>query len=80
MISPARRAAWWPHCPHRTKAPTIFKVAIIGDLERAIFGPILHIATFKSTRLDKVINGINTTGYGLTFGLHTYINDRVQYV
>lgn len=61
-------------------APTIIKVNSISDLKREIFGPVLHIATFKSGELDKVINAINGTGYGLTFGLHTRIDDRVQYV
>jgi RHH-type proline utilization regulon transcriptional repressor/proline dehydrogenase/delta 1-pyrroline-5-carboxylate dehydrogenase len=61
-------------------APTILKVAGIGDLEREIFGPVLHLATFKSRDLDKVIDAINATGFGLTFGLHTRIDDRVQHV
>ncbi len=61
-------------------APTILKVSGIGDLEREIFGPVLHLATFKSHELDAVIDAINATGYGLTFGLHTRIDDRVQYV
>ena len=61
-------------------APTIIKVKGIGDLEREIFGPVLHLATFKSRDLDKVIDAINGTGYGLTFGLHTRIDDRVQHV
>ncbi|MFC6637434.1 bifunctional proline dehydrogenase/L-glutamate gamma-semialdehyde dehydrogenase PutA [Sulfitobacter sp. JBTF-M27] len=61
-------------------APTILRVKGIGDLEREIFGPVLHLATFKSRQLDDVIDAINATGYGLTFGLHTRIDDRVQYV
>jgi len=61
-------------------APTLIKVGGIDDLEREIFGPVLHLATFKSTDLDKVIDRINGTGYGLTFGLMTRIDDRVQYV
>ena len=61
-------------------APTIIKVNGIGDLEREIFGPVLHLATFKSHELDKVIDAISATGYGLTFGLHTRIDDRVQHV
>ena len=61
-------------------APTIIKVNGIGDLEREIFGPVLHMATFKSQQLDDVIDAINATGYGLTFGLHTRIDDRVQHV
>ncbi len=61
-------------------APTMISVDGIGDLEREIFGPILHVARFRSQDLDKVISDINATGYGLTFGLHTRIDDRVQHV
>lgn len=61
-------------------APTLIRVDGIGDLEREIFGPVLHLATFKSHELDRVIDDINATGYGLTFGLQTRIDDRVQHV
>lgn len=49
-------------------------------MQEEIFGPVLHVATFKSDEIDKVINDINATGYGLTFGLHTRIDDRVQHI
>lgn len=61
-------------------APTLIKVNGIEELEREIFGPVLHIATFQSNELDDVIDSINATGYGLTFGLQTRIDDRVQHV
>lgn len=61
-------------------APTLIKVNGIADMQREIFGPVLHMATFKSTELDRIIDDINATGYGLTFGLHTRIDDRVQHV
>ncbi|GHD10308.1 bifunctional proline dehydrogenase/L-glutamate gamma-semialdehyde dehydrogenase PutA [Tianweitania populi] len=59
-------------------APHIIRVKGIADLEREIFGPILHIATFEAEQLDKVVADINARGYGLTFGLHTRIDGRVQ--
>jgi len=59
-------------------APTILSVRGIGDIPREIFGPVLHIATFKAHEIDQVIAAINATGYGLTFGLHSRIDDRVQ--
>tara|TARA_R110002051_G_scaffold159688_3_gene231214 strand:- start:22698 stop:26150 length:3453 start_codon:yes stop_codon:yes gene_type:complete len=59
-------------------APAVIRVNGIADMTREIFGPILHVATFKSQDLDRVIDAINATGYGLTFGLHTRIDDRVQ--
>ncbi|MCE8522515.1 bifunctional proline dehydrogenase/L-glutamate gamma-semialdehyde dehydrogenase PutA [Ruegeria pomeroyi] len=61
-------------------APTLIKVSGIEALEREIFGPVLHVATFRSDELDQVIGAINATGYGLTFGLQTRIDDRVQHV
>ena len=61
-------------------APTLIKVTGIADLTREIFGPVLHVATFKANELDAVIDAINATGYGLTFGLQTRIDDRVQHV
>ncbi len=61
-------------------APTLISVPGIDALKEEIFGPVLHVARFKSQDLDKVIDTINATGYGLTFGLHTRIDDRVQHV
>ena len=61
-------------------APTLIRVNGIADLEREVFGPVLHMATFKAEELDAVIDAINATGYGLTFGLQTRIDDRVQHV
>ena len=61
-------------------APTLLRINGIADLRKEIFGPVLHLATFKSHQIDAVIDAINATGYGLTFGLHTRIDDRVQHV
>lgn len=61
-------------------APTVIKVPGIDAMPREIFGPVLHIATFKAGEVDKVVQAVNATGYGLTFGLHTRIDDRVQAV
>ncbi len=59
-------------------APTVLKVRGIRDMPKEIFGPVLHVATFRATEIDAVIDAINATGYGLTFGLHSRIDDRVQ--
>ncbi len=60
--------------------PALIKVNSIADLEEEIFGPVLHVAKFRAQDMDQVITTINNTGYGLTFGLHTRIDDRVQHV
>ena len=62
----------------RFVAPHIVRVAGIGELEREVFGPVLHVATFEADQIDRVIADINAMGYGLTFGLHTRIEARVQ--
>jgi RHH-type transcriptional regulator, proline utilization regulon repressor / proline dehydrogenase / delta 1-pyrroline-5-carboxylate dehydrogenase len=61
-------------------APTVLKVRGIADMPQEIFGPVLHIATFPAGKVLEVIEAINATGYGLTLGLHTRIDDRVQAV
>jgi len=58
--------------------PAVIKVNGINDLEREVFGPVLHVATFKAEELDQIVADINGSGYGLTFGLHTRIDDRVE--
>ena len=60
--------------------PTAIRVDGIEDLEEEIFGPVLYIATFDGEKLDDVIDAINATGYGLTFCIHSRIDDRVQHV
>ena len=61
-------------------APTVLKVKGIEEMPREIFGPVLHVATFKAGQIPAIVKAINATGYGLTFGLHTRIDDRVQEV
>ncbi len=61
-------------------APTLIAVDGIGEIEREVFGPVLHVARYRAADLEKVIGAINATGYGLTFGLHTRIDDRVEFV
>ena len=59
-------------------APTVIKLAGIEELEEEIFGPVLHVATFAANELDKVVDTINAQGYGLTFGVHTRVDARVE--
>ncbi|MCM2560928.1 bifunctional proline dehydrogenase/L-glutamate gamma-semialdehyde dehydrogenase PutA [Lutimaribacter sp. EGI FJ00015] len=60
--------------------PAAIRVDGIGDLTREVFGPVLHIATFRAEDLDAVVDAVNASGYGLTFGLHTRIDGRVEQV
>ena len=61
-------------------APTVLRIKGIADMQEEIFGPVLHIATYKAHELEQVIADINATGYGLTFGMHSRIDNRVDQV
>src|SRR5262245_22762346 len=62
----------------RFVGPQVFRVSGIGELEREVFGPVLHVASFEAEKIERVLSDINRKGYGLTFGLHTRIDARVQ--
>ena len=60
--------------------PAVIRVPGIQDITREVFGPVLHVASFEGDEISDVVKAINACGYGLTFGLHTRIDRRVQRV
>jgi RHH-type proline utilization regulon transcriptional repressor/proline dehydrogenase/delta 1-pyrroline-5-carboxylate dehydrogenase len=62
----------------RFLGPAILRVTGIEAVEREIFGPVLHVATHEGHATARVVEAINARGYGLTFGLHSRIDDRVE--
>ena len=58
--------------------PKAFEIEAIDRLEREVFGPILHVVRYRSDRLDAVCDAINATGFGLTLGVHSRIDDTVR--
>ena len=61
-------------------APTVIQLDGIEQLEEEIFGPVLHVARFAASDIDEVIRTINERGYGLTFGIHTRVDSRVEQI
>ncbi|MEZ5801060.1 MAG: bifunctional proline dehydrogenase/L-glutamate gamma-semialdehyde dehydrogenase PutA [Nitratireductor sp.] len=59
-------------------APTALRIGSILELEREIFGPVLHVVEFDAGQVDKVVSDINKAGYGLTLGIHSRIDNRVD--
>lgn len=51
--------------------PTAIEIDNIAQLVKENFGPILHIIRYKTSELDQIIDSINSTGFGLTFGIHS---------
>jgi len=65
-------------CRHGTfVAPTIIEIDSVAELEREVFGPVLHVMRFRRDRLDALLAEINSTGYGLTFGVHSRIDETI---
>ncbi len=58
--------------------PAVIQVESIIDLKDEVFGPVLHVARFDADEFETVLEHVNATGYGLTFGLHTRIDERVR--
>jgi RHH-type proline utilization regulon transcriptional repressor/proline dehydrogenase/delta 1-pyrroline-5-carboxylate dehydrogenase len=61
-------------------APTIIEIPNMASLKREVFGPVLHVLRYPRDGLDALIAAINATGYALTFGLHTRIDETVARV
>ena len=60
--------------------PTLIEIEAVSDLKREVFGPVLHVLRYRREELDRLIDAINATGYGLTFGLHTRIDETIDRV
>jgi RHH-type proline utilization regulon transcriptional repressor/proline dehydrogenase/delta 1-pyrroline-5-carboxylate dehydrogenase len=61
-------------------APSAFEIDSICSLEQEVFGPILHVVRYRSRDLDRIIDDINGTGYGLTLGIHSRIDRTQRYI
>ncbi len=61
-------------------APIAFEIKDITVLEKEVFGPVLHVIRFALEDLPKVVDDINATGYGLTLGIHSRINERIEWL
>jgi RHH-type proline utilization regulon transcriptional repressor/proline dehydrogenase/delta 1-pyrroline-5-carboxylate dehydrogenase len=61
-------------------APLAVQIESLGVLEREVFGPVLHVLTYRSRELEQMVDAVNATGYGLTFGIHSRIDGTVRRV
>jgi RHH-type proline utilization regulon transcriptional repressor/proline dehydrogenase/delta 1-pyrroline-5-carboxylate dehydrogenase len=83
MERSARRIATAP-TPERLEGcfvlPVAYELPSVASLTREIFGPVLHVVRFKAGELGALLARINATGYGLTLGVHTRIDDVMHEV
>ncbi len=62
----------------RFVAPHLFEIPSIHVLQGEVFGPILHLVRFESIQMPEVIAQVNSTGFGLTFGIQSRIDATIQ--
>ncbi|MCC7275127.1 MAG: bifunctional proline dehydrogenase/L-glutamate gamma-semialdehyde dehydrogenase PutA, partial [Alphaproteobacteria bacterium] len=60
--------------------PAAYEIDRLDRLEGEVFGPILHVVRWQAGHLDRVIDAIRATGYGLTLGIHSRIDETVRHV
>jgi RHH-type proline utilization regulon transcriptional repressor/proline dehydrogenase/delta 1-pyrroline-5-carboxylate dehydrogenase len=60
--------------------PTLIEISAISEVEREVFGPVLHVLRYARQHLDRLIGDINAAGFGLTFGLHTRVDETIARV
>jgi RHH-type proline utilization regulon transcriptional repressor/proline dehydrogenase/delta 1-pyrroline-5-carboxylate dehydrogenase len=61
-------------------APTLIEIDSADDLDREVFGPVLHVLRYRREAIDDLIDRINAKGFGLTFGLHSRIDETIAHV
>lgn len=59
-------------------APHIFELKEASQLTEEVFGPILHVVRYRAENLERVLQAIERTGYGLTLGVHSRIDDTIE--
>jgi RHH-type proline utilization regulon transcriptional repressor/proline dehydrogenase/delta 1-pyrroline-5-carboxylate dehydrogenase len=61
-------------------APTVLEIGSLSELKQEVFGPVLHIVRYRRAGLGKVVDAINATGYGLTLGVHSRIDETIDFI
>ncbi|WP_291619214.1 bifunctional proline dehydrogenase/L-glutamate gamma-semialdehyde dehydrogenase PutA, partial [Bradyrhizobium sp.] len=59
-------------------APHIFELKDASQLTEEVFGPILHVVRYRAENLAHVLESIARSGYGLTLGIHSRIDDTIE--
>jgi len=61
-------------------APTLIHIEHAAQLTREVFGPVLHVLRYRAEALESLVTAINSSGYGLTFGLHSRIDGTIRHL
>jgi RHH-type proline utilization regulon transcriptional repressor/proline dehydrogenase/delta 1-pyrroline-5-carboxylate dehydrogenase len=59
-------------------APAIVELDRAAELDREVFGPVLHVVRWQPERLDALLDDIAANGTALTLGIQSRIDLRVE--
>ncbi|WP_429163131.1 trifunctional transcriptional regulator/proline dehydrogenase/L-glutamate gamma-semialdehyde dehydrogenase [Aeromonas media] len=60
--------------------PTLIELDSLDELGPEVFGPVLHLVRYPRAKLGELLAQINDSGYGLTLGVHTRIDETIAQV
>ena len=60
--------------------PVIYEIDGLHQLSCEIFGPVLHVIRYGADELDRVIDAVNASGYGLTMGIHSRVEETIRFI
>ena len=61
-------------------APTVIEINALSELSKEVFGPVLHVLRYQRDELPQLIDAINATGFGLTLGIHSRIDETIHFI
>jgi RHH-type transcriptional regulator, proline utilization regulon repressor / proline dehydrogenase / delta 1-pyrroline-5-carboxylate dehydrogenase len=61
-------------------APTLVTIHAVSELKREVFGPVLHVLRYRREQLPQVLEALERTGYGLTLGIHSRIEETANFI
>jgi RHH-type transcriptional regulator, proline utilization regulon repressor / proline dehydrogenase / delta 1-pyrroline-5-carboxylate dehydrogenase len=60
--------------------PTVIELERAADLQEEVFGPVLHVVRYRAAAIDRLLDDIAATGYGLTLGIQSRIDATVGHI
>ena len=60
--------------------PRLYEISSLDQLTKEVFGPVLHVIRYKSSDLDDILQQVQNTGFGLTLGVHSRIEESAEYI
>jgi RHH-type proline utilization regulon transcriptional repressor/proline dehydrogenase/delta 1-pyrroline-5-carboxylate dehydrogenase len=61
-------------------APTVLEINSLAELQQEVFGPVLHVIRFRRDELPRLVDAINASGYGLTLGVHSRLDETADFI